>query len=56
MNKSNDDDLGYIEYCGEIIPITWNDYISIVWQKNKQIEIIKVPKRKQPDAPTSDLK
>lgn len=47
-------ELGLIEYCGEIIPITWDDYLSLVWNRHPQIEILKVPKN--PMLPTSDSK
>jgi hypothetical protein len=39
------DDLGVIEYFGEMIPITWEDYLSLLWSKNKDVEIVKVPKK-----------
>jgi len=45
----NEDELGYIEYYGEIIPITWNSYINIIWNKDPHIEIVKVPKRPECD-------
>lgn len=38
-------ELGLIEYCGEIIPITWDEYLSLIWNKDPQIEILSVPKR-----------
>lgn len=38
------DDLGYIDNLGEMIPITWDDYLSLIWQPSKDVVIVKVPK------------
>lgn len=35
--------LGVIEYYGEIIPITWNDYLSIMWTHDPDILVVNVP-------------
>ena len=37
------DGLGCIEYYGEIIPITLNDYLSLIWNMPSDVEILKVP-------------
>ena len=35
--------LGCIEYYGEVIPITWNDYLSLIWNMPSDIVVLKVP-------------
>jgi hypothetical protein len=37
------DQLGYIEIYGEMIPITWDDYLSLLWNKSEEFVIVKVP-------------
>ena len=37
------DALGAIEYYGEIFPITWNDYLSLIWNMPHDVEILKAP-------------
>lgn len=37
------DELGYIELHGEMILITWDDYLSLLWNRSEEIVIVKVP-------------
>ncbi|WP_285852095.1 hypothetical protein [Robertmurraya korlensis] len=37
--------LGAVEYYGEIIPITWNDYMNLMWLSDPNVVIVKVPER-----------
>jgi hypothetical protein len=37
------DNLGLIDYYGEMIEITWDEYLSLSWSKPNGIEFLKIP-------------